>query len=226
MPPSPEGSSWKAGPSAFIELVAGGILILAGLWPLYYGPGYGPGHEPMVQSPAVPLSTLLILVGAALAAIGSIRVIRRIVTRGESPPKGNAVLSGIAVGLSAVGLAVMVLLSQGVIQGWYYAPAGTEQVRVSCGPPSSGQFPVPYGFPPGSQVHLSWVSANGTPVRIWATQSAPNGYAAYSWTYQVNGSSGFVNLTGTGGPFSFGATPLSPCTQSWNVTLFWTYSVW
>lgn len=226
VPSSPSERSWMAGPGVVSELAAGGLLTLAGSWPLYFGPGAGPGHEPMVLSAAVPISALFVVLGAILVIVGLVRAARRFVFRRTPRYMPKVAPSGLVVGVSVVGLVLMILLSQGVIQGWYFAPTGTEQVRVICAAPPSGEFPIPYGFPPGATVHLTWVSANATPVRVWATQSPPNGYPDYSWTYQMDGASGQTNLTGTGGPFSISASSLSPCTEDWNVTVSWTYSAW
>ncbi|MGP8077803.1 MAG: hypothetical protein ACLQD8_02475 [Thermoplasmata archaeon] len=206
---------------------SGALVLVGGLVPLYFGPGY---QQSSSTTPAALPAVGAILAGALLLVIGLALGTRELLPRdpGRRPRAGRDPRVGPTVlGAGAVVFSVVLLLSVGVLPGWYYPSTGSSrQEIVGCGGVPThgvGAQPYPDGFPPYSLVHLRWASARHSEIWVEVLQDPPNSRYA-SWTIEESGTSGGVTFEGSGGSTWVYAANLTSCPKVEYLELNWSYA--
>jgi hypothetical protein len=178
----------------------------------------------------VPVEVVAVaLLGAILLRSFVIRGVRSHYKERWRPASHQA---GFGLGVLSVGVlffALFALLSIGVIPGWYWAQSGSSSVYVvDCGGfLGGGGIPpeFPDGFPPGSQVSLTWTTSPTSDVHFRVQQYLPNSEnAPPAWSLDQTGQVGSMNFTGNGGTALFSAWAATECPQSESVVVHWTYT--
>lgn len=208
--------------------LSGLLWLAAGLLVLFGGPGYSSG-----TATSSDLTILLSLpIGAMLLELALLRALRGrrrkdLLSPAAAPRPRRRGRGTALLGLSVLFAVLVVLLTYGLVPGWYSSPSGSLRQAISgCGSTLPGAILTPTfpgGFPPGNEVHLRWATANDTNVRVAVAEAAVGSYRT-AWSASEIGSSGELSFVGSGGELSFAADAESECAHAELVDIDWTYS--